>query len=95
MLPGFGKNREWFEQLTIVMQLGLTMAGCILFCFFIGRYLDRTLQLKGAFTVLFILLGVAGGAVVVWRQIKEIIEPPAKNRPDSMGANNDVTNDQP
>ncbi|MDH4010504.1 MAG: AtpZ/AtpI family protein, partial [Desulfobacterales bacterium] len=23
------------------MQIGLTMAGCIVFCFFIGLYLDK------------------------------------------------------
>ncbi|WP_372682237.1 AtpZ/AtpI family protein, partial [Desulfosarcina sp.] len=27
------------------MQLGLTMAGCIVFCFFVGHYLDKWLGL--------------------------------------------------
>lgn len=56
------------------MQLGLTMAGCIIFCFFLGWFLDRWLGTGGVFVSLFILLGVLGGANVVYRQIMEIIE---------------------
>ena len=71
----YKKHRAWAENLSIVMQIGLTMAGCIGFCFFIGLMLDRWLGFPGLFTVVFILLGIAGGANVVYRQIMEIIEP--------------------
>ncbi len=50
------------------------MAGCIAFCFFIGLYLDRWLGTKGVFITIFIILGVIGGANVVYRQILEITE---------------------
>jgi len=50
------------------------MAGCIVFCFFIGLYLDRWLGTKGVFITIFIILGVIGGGVVVYRQIMEITE---------------------
>ena len=53
------------------MQLGLTMAGSIAFCFLIGRFLDRWLGTKGIFIAIFTLLGVVGGAVTAYRQIKE------------------------
>lgn len=56
------------------MQIGLTMAGCICFCFFVGLYLDRWLRTNGVLTVVFILLGIAGGANVVYRQIVKIME---------------------
>ncbi|MCG6909365.1 MAG: AtpZ/AtpI family protein [Deltaproteobacteria bacterium] len=69
MFFNYKKNRVWAENLSIVMQIGLTMAGCICFCFFIGLYLDRWLGTRGILTVVFILLGVAGGANVVYRQI--------------------------
>lgn len=65
---------KWAEHLTVVMQLGLTMAGCIIFCFFIGRYLDRFFGTKGIFITLFTILGVAGGANVAYRQIMELTE---------------------
>jgi hypothetical protein len=77
----YKRNRDWAENLTIVMQLGLTMAGCIVFCFFVGRGLDKWLGFNGVFTTIFILLGIAGGANVCYRQILEITEP--KNKVDS------------
>ncbi|MGB2927787.1 MAG: AtpZ/AtpI family protein [Desulfobacterales bacterium] len=70
----YKRNRPWVENLYIVTQLGLTMVGCIAFCFFIGLYLDRWLGTKGIFITIFILLGVIGGGVVVYRQIMEITE---------------------
>ena len=65
---------KWLEHLSVVMQLGLTMAGCIVFCFFIGRWLDRLFHTKGIFITIFIILGVLGGANVVYRQIMEITQ---------------------
>jgi len=70
----YKKNRAWTENLYIVTQLGFTMAGCIAFCFFIGLYLDKWLGTKGIFITIFIILGVIGGANVVYRQIMEITE---------------------
>ena len=64
----YKKNRVWAENLSIVMQLGLTMVGCIGFCFFIGLYLDRSLGTKGVFTVIFTILGVLGGGNVFLRR---------------------------
>ena len=70
----YKKNRAWAENLSVVMQIGLTMAGCIWFCFFVGLYLDRWRGTGGILTVVFILLGIAGGANVVYRQIIDIME---------------------
>ena len=74
MVFNYKKNRAWTESLSIVMQIGLTMAGCILFCFFIGLYLDRWWHTHGIFTVIFTVLGVIGGGNVVYRQVGEIID---------------------
>ena len=81
MLFDYKKNRSWAENLSIVMQIGLTMAGCICFCFFIGLFLDRRFHTKGVLTVIFTILGVVGGGNVVYRQILEIVDP--KNREES------------
>ncbi len=61
-------------QVYIVMQFGLTIAGCIVLCFFIGLYLDRWLGTGGIFIAIFTLLGVAGGINVAYRQIKEVLK---------------------
>jgi ATP synthase protein I len=57
--------------MALVTQLGLTMAGSILFCFAIGYYLDKWLHTKGLFITIFILLGIAGGGYTAYRQIME------------------------
>ena len=74
----YKKHRAWTENLTLIMQLGLTMVGCIFFCFFIGRFLDRWLGTRGVFVAIFIVLGVVGGAATVYRQIMEATEPDNK-----------------
>lgn len=81
----YKKNRAWAENLSIVMQIGLTMAGCVCFCFFVGLYLDRWLGFKGIFVTVFTLLGVVGGGNVVYRQILEIFEDDKKKQKDSNG----------
>jgi ATP synthase protein I len=83
MVFNYKKNRAWTESLSIVMQIGLTMAGCILFCFFIGLYLDRWLGTKGIFVTIFIILGIVGGAVTVYRQILKTLEKPSDDEQNS------------
>ncbi len=72
MTFNYKKNSVWAENLTIVMQLGLTMAGCIVLCFFVGRYLDQWFGTRGIFITLFTIFGVIGGANVAYRQIIEL-----------------------
>ncbi|SMC16829.1 Putative F0F1-ATPase subunit Ca2+/Mg2+ transporter [Desulfacinum hydrothermale DSM 13146] len=71
-MKDFKKNRDLVEYLALVSQLGLTMAGSILFCFVIGYFLDKWLHTRGVFLVVFIVLGVVGGAVTVYRQITQL-----------------------
>ena len=87
MFFNYKKNRAWAESLTIVMQIGLTMAGCIVFCFFIGLYLDKWVGTRGVFVTLFIVLGIIGGAVTVYRQISVTLKPPPENKKDSSNGN--------
>ncbi len=79
MVLDYKKNRAWAENLHILMQVGLTMAGCILFCLWIGIELDKWLGTRGVFTAIFILLGIAGGGVTVYRQITDTMKPSSKN----------------
>ena len=80
MLFNYKKNRPWAENLTIVMQIGLTMTGCIVFCFFVGLYLDKWVGTRGIFVAIFTILGVIGGGVTVYRQIMEVIEDNSNER---------------
>lgn len=74
MFFDYKKNSVWTENLSIVTQLGLTMAGCIIFCFYIGWEIDKWMGTKGIFVTIFILLGIVGGGNVVYRQILEATE---------------------
>lgn len=77
----FRTGRMWSEHLSFIMQIGLTMAGCIVFCFFFGRYLDHLLGFKGIFVSLFTLFGVVGGAFTSYRQIIEMTDRDKRLRP--------------
>ncbi len=50
------------------------MAGSILFCLAIGYFLDKWLGTGGIFTIIFIILGIAGGGVAVYRQITQVVD---------------------
>lgn len=89
MMFDYKKNQDWAENLSIVMQIGLTMAGCILFCFFIGQYIDKLLGTRGIFVTIFILLGIIGGANVVYRQILDVTQK--KNTKDKEKPDNGVS----
>lgn len=80
MVIDFKQNKDWAAHLQIVLQLGLTMVGCIVFCFFVGRYLDIWLGTKGLMVTIFTILGVIGGAVTAYRQILETLDQDKKNR---------------
>jgi len=81
-LFNYKNNKDWAENLNIIMQLGLTMAGCIVLCFFVGHFLDKWLGLRGIFTTVFIFLGIAGGANVCYRQILEVTDIEKKDDSD-------------
>ncbi|MFW5936771.1 MAG: AtpZ/AtpI family protein [Desulfosalsimonas sp.] len=89
----FKQNSPWAENLQIVAQIGLTMAGSIILCLFVGRFLDRWLDTSGIFTVFFILFGIIGGGVVVYRQIMEIVDPETRDTVRTEKENQDE-NDQ-
>ena len=75
------KESQWLDHIAIVTQVGLTIAGSILFCLLIGYYLDKWLGTKPLFILVFILLGIAGGGYTAYRQIMEVTEQDGEHRP--------------
>jgi ATP synthase protein I len=71
-MAGRKEKHEIGEYFILVTQLGLTMGGSILFCFLIGRWLDNLLNAHGIILVIFILFGIVGGAITVYRQIEKL-----------------------
>lgn len=87
MVFNYKKNRFWSESLHIVMQVGLTMVGCILFCMWIGHLLDKWIGTRGIFTTIFILLGIGGGALTAYRQIDDVVKTDDESQSDKMDEN--------
>jgi len=71
------------DDIALVSQLGLTMAGSILLCFAIGYLLDKWLGTRGLFITIFIILGIIGGGVTAYRQIDQVINLKGKKKSDS------------
>ncbi len=68
----FRKKRTFIEYLALVSQLGLTMAGSIVLCFAVGFFIDLWLGTRGIFLSIFIILGIIGGGITVYRQIMDL-----------------------
>ena len=82
--------RAVWDHLALVMQVGLTFAGCVLFCFAIGYWLDKWLGTTGLFITVFLLLGIAGGGYTVWRQISQLeVEPEEESQTQEPDNNHD------
>jgi len=64
--------RAVWDHLALVMQVGLTFIGSVLFCLYLGYQLDHWLGTKGVFITVFILLGIAGGGYTAYRQIMDL-----------------------
>lgn len=62
------------QNLSIVMQFGLTMALSVGIFFYIGFRLDQWLETKGIFTVFLTIFGIIGGARTIYRQVMHLIE---------------------
>lgn len=76
----FKRDAKWVDHVAIVTQVGLTVAGSILFCLGIGYYLDKWLGTKPLFIIVFILLGIAGGGYTAYRQIMEVADEPRQGQ---------------
>jgi ATP synthase protein I len=79
----FKKQGKLLDDIILVSQLGLTMAGSILFCFAIGYFLDKWLGTKGLFITIFIILGIIGGGITVYRQIAQVVDIKGNKRSGS------------
>ncbi|MEE9557805.1 MAG: AtpZ/AtpI family protein [Candidatus Adiutricales bacterium] len=77
-MSGGNNYKILLEQMALVTQIGLTMAGSIILCFFIGYFLDKWLGTRGIFLIIFILLGIAGGGWTVYRTIMQLEEKAKK-----------------
>lgn len=67
------KDFSWMRELSLVSQLGITMVMSIACFFAAGYFLDKWLNTKPIFSLIFILMGVASGGYLIYKQIMEVI----------------------
>lgn len=65
-------KRDW-QPLTLVTQLGVTMAVSIVLSLLLGLWIDNTYGTKPWATLVLAILGIVGGTVVVYRMVSEAI----------------------
>lgn len=54
------KKMSWVRAMSLVTQLGYTMIIPILVCTIVGNFIDDKTGKEPVFTIIFLLLGVAG-----------------------------------
>lgn len=54
-------NKDTLKNLTLISQIGISIITPILLGVFIGQLLDKWVNTKGVFMIIFIILGVGGG----------------------------------
>lgn len=60
---------QWFS---LVSRLGGAMTFSIIIFFLLGLYIDRKINTKGIFTILFLLLGIGIGAYYVYKIVMNL-----------------------
>lgn len=64
---------SWMRELSLVSQLGITMVMSIVCFFAAGFFIDKWLNTKPVFSLIFILLGIIGGGYLIYKQIMDVI----------------------
>lgn len=59
--------KDVLKGLALISQIGISMITPILLGLFIGQFLDKKLDTTGIFAIIFILLGVGGGFVNLFK----------------------------
>lgn len=55
------KNKNSLANLALITQIGLSVITPILLGVYIGQFVDKKVGTNGVFSIIFILLGVGGG----------------------------------
>ena len=66
------RNKIYLEianMLSLITQLGIMILICILGCTFLGKFLDSKLNTSPIFTLIFMLLGVGGAFMGVYKTL--------------------------
>ncbi len=60
-------DKNFLKNITLISQIGLSMITPILLGVYIGQFIDKKVGTKGIFTIIFLLIGVGGGFVNLFK----------------------------
>ena len=63
-------DKSFFYYLGLITQIGLVIATSIFIGLFVGMFIDNRFNLKGLFTIVFLIFGVIGGFMAAYELIK-------------------------
>ena len=65
-------DKNFFNYLALITQLGLVIVASILIGLFVGIFLDRKIGASGLFTIIFVIFGAIGGFMAAYGLIKDL-----------------------
>jgi F0F1-type ATP synthase assembly protein I len=77
-------KRDW-QPMTLVTQLGVTMAVSIVLCLLLGLWIDSHFGTRPWATLALSLIGILAGSVAVYRMVSEAIDAAADPRQTDAG----------
>ncbi len=71
-------NRSVYQSLTMISQFGINMLVPVIFCSFLGIFLDKKLD-TSYFVIIFFFIGALAGGRSCYRFAKKIFEKPSSS----------------
>ena len=66
------ENKKEFVHLSSLMSVGVTLILCVMIGYFIGNFIDKHIHTMPVFTIVFLLFGIGGGMINVFRTLGKI-----------------------
>lgn len=60
-------DKNFLKNITLISQIGFSMITPILLGVYIGQFIDKKVGTEGIFTIIFLLIGVGGGFVNLFK----------------------------
>jgi hypothetical protein len=67
------EKQEYMSYLQLLLNLGLSVIGSILFFFFIGLFLDQTFGLNGIAIMIGIAFGLVSAFLILYKILKKTL----------------------
>lgn len=67
MKKDYNSDKSFLKNIALISQIGFSMITPILVGVYLGQFIDKKVGTKGVFTIMFIIIGVGGGFVNLFK----------------------------